>query len=135
MLKCWEADVDNRNCFEEIVAELTREINEITATETSGNNDYADVKPCDVAKLTEVPGNVHATKSSVNNDYVIVMPCDGATDLTKEPSENNVVEISTYVSCNVAGLTKEPSEDHVTESCSDHKGYVAILSCHEINNN
>ena len=76
MLKCWEADVDNRICFEEIVAELTRETN---ATETSGNKDYVNVKSCDVAKLTEVPSKAHA-----NNDYVIVMPCDDATDLTKK---------------------------------------------------
>ena len=25
MLKCWEADVDNRICFKEIVAQLARE--------------------------------------------------------------------------------------------------------------
>ena len=25
MLKCWEADVDNRICFKEIIAELAKE--------------------------------------------------------------------------------------------------------------
>ena len=25
MLKCWEADADNRICFKEIIAELARE--------------------------------------------------------------------------------------------------------------
>ena len=129
MLKCWEGDGDNRICFKEIVAELSREINETNSTETSGNKDY---EPCDVAKLTEVPSKAHATKSSAN-DYVIIMPCDDATDLTKEPSENHVVASS--VTCNVAELTKEPNEDHATEKRNDHKDYVTILSCHEINNN
>ena len=84
MLKCWEADGDNRICFEEIVAELSREINETNGTETSGNKDYANVKPCDVAKQTKEPSKAHATESSAN-DYVIIMPCDDATNLTKEP--------------------------------------------------
>ena len=130
MLKCWEADTDNRICFEEIVAELSREINETNGTETSGNKDYGNVKPCDVAKLTEVPSKAHATESSAN-DCVIIMPCDDATDLTKEPSKNHVV--ASLVSCNVAELTKEPNEDHATENRNDCKDHVTILSCHEIN--
>ena len=35
MLKCWEADVDNRICFKEIVAELTRESSEVYTTGNS----------------------------------------------------------------------------------------------------
>ena len=33
MLKCWEADVENRLCFKEIVCELTEEISDICANE------------------------------------------------------------------------------------------------------
>ena len=38
MLKCWEANVVNRVCFKEIVAELTSEASEVYITENSANN-------------------------------------------------------------------------------------------------
>ena len=71
MLKCWEADVDDRICFKEIVAELT---NETPATESSADKDYVTIKPCDVAELTKEPSEDHATESCTNKDYMTVMP-------------------------------------------------------------
>ena len=41
MLKCWEANVHNRICFKEIVADLTREASDVHATENFINiEDY-----------------------------------------------------------------------------------------------
>ena len=48
MLKCWEADVKSRVCFEEIVTELTKEASEVYAIESSANKDYMTVMPCHV---------------------------------------------------------------------------------------
>ena len=39
MLKCWEADVDSRICFEEIVMELNEEVNKGYVIETLDDND------------------------------------------------------------------------------------------------
>ena len=39
MLKCWEADVKNRLCFNKIVSELSKEISNICATECTANEE------------------------------------------------------------------------------------------------
>ena len=46
MQKCWEADVDSRICFKEIVVELTRKASDTYATETSTNKDCVTVISC-----------------------------------------------------------------------------------------
>ena len=74
MLKCWEADVDSRICFKEIIAELIREANETYATESSANKDYVTIMSCDVAELAKEPSEDHATESCANKDYMTVMP-------------------------------------------------------------
>ena len=43
MLKCWEADVENRLCFKEIVSELTEEISNICANERIAKEEYTQL--------------------------------------------------------------------------------------------
>ena len=61
MLKCWEADMNNRICFKEIVTELTRESNESYPMEISTNKGCATVMPC--TELVKEPSKDHATES------------------------------------------------------------------------
>ena len=76
MLKCWEADVDNRICFKEIVAELTKEASEVYATENCDDLKYVTVMPCHVTddKLARECNEACTTECSGNMDYVTVMP-------------------------------------------------------------
>ena len=73
MLKCWEADVDGRICFKEIVMELTREVSDSYATESSTDKDYVTVMPC--TELARELSEDHATKDYATKDYMTVMAC------------------------------------------------------------
>ena len=75
MLKCWEADADNRIHFKEIVAELTKQPSEVYATEKSDDLDYVTVMPCHMTELTKEHNEVHTTERSASMDYMTVMPC------------------------------------------------------------
>ena len=107
MLKCWETDVDNRICFKEIVAELTKEASEVYATENSDDLNYVTVMPCHVTdhELTK-KHNEACTTGSV--DYVTVMPS------------------------HMTELSKEPSEVYETDYSADME-YVTVKPCHKIN--
>ena len=85
MLKCWEADVDSRICFKEIIVELTREV---YATKNSADSDYVTVVPCHTTELTKEPSDGYATENSTNKDYVTEM----SSELTKEPIEAYATE-------------------------------------------
>ena len=76
MLKCWEADVDNRICFKEIVAELTKQASEVNATENSDDLKYVTVMSCHMTdhKLTRECNEACTTESSGSMDYLTVMP-------------------------------------------------------------
>ena len=67
MLKCWEADIDNRICFKEIVTELTQETIET-------DKDCVTVMSYDVAELPKEPREDYATESCANKDYMTVVP-------------------------------------------------------------
>ena len=66
MLKCWEADVDSRICFKEIVAELTRESSKIQGNKSSTNKDYVTVMP--YTELGREPSEDPVTESCANKD-------------------------------------------------------------------
>ena len=74
MLKCWEADVDNRICFEEIVAELTSEASKVYPSNNSADSDYVNIMPHQMTELPqEEPVEVYATADM--DRYVAVMSC------------------------------------------------------------
>ena len=45
MLRCWEADVESRICFEEIVAELSEEVGKGYVIETLDDSDVQMDEP------------------------------------------------------------------------------------------
>ena len=105
MLKCWEADVDNRICFKEIVAELTKEAGKVCATENSDDLNYVTVMPCHITELTKEHNEICTTENSASVDYVTIMPSH-MPEPSKEPSE----VYGTDNSANVDYVTVKPCQ-------------------------
>ena len=114
MLKCWEADVDSRFSFQEIVTELTRETCEIHTAESSSNKGNVDEQanskqPCEV-KITVI-------ESFTDNDYVTI---------AKNSSDSTAATLS-----DVAEPAIVSSEERIAENCASND-YVTVMSYHEI---
>ena len=123
MLKCWEADVDSRISFKEIVAELTKEACEIHATKSSADKGYTSSMPCNVDEQAnwEEPREVkiNVIESSTNDDYVTIA----------KNSNDNVAAMPS----NVVEPIIVSSEEHTgTENCTN-KDYMTVMPCHKIN--
>ena len=76
MLKCWEADVDNRICFEEIVAELTGEASKAYPSNDSADSGYVKITPHQMTETPQKePVEVYTTENSDMDRYITVISC------------------------------------------------------------